>query len=62
MMDKGWNKYWFRSLPRHERARIIMADARNELAIVQEITKIALETDGLEKPKEFDDEDSEFQF
>jgi hypothetical protein len=62
MKQEGWNRYWLRSLPRHERARIIMADSRNELAFVQECTKNALEADELDKPKEFDKEDEDFDF
>jgi len=62
MKEEGWNKYMLRSLPRHKRAWIITQDAKNELAFVRECTKNALETDALDKPKEFDDEDSEFQF
>ena len=61
-MSKEWNKYWLRSLPRHERARIIMADVRFEVAFVKTCTKIALESDALDKPKGFDDEDDNFDF
>ena len=61
-MDKGWQKYWFRSLPRHERARIILADVRNALDFIKDCTNTALRSDALDKPKEFDSEDEDFNF
>lgn len=57
-----WNRYWLRSLPRHERARIIMADVRFEVAFIKSCTKIALESDELDSPKHFDEIDEDFSF
>ena len=57
-----WNRYWLRSLPRHERARIILKDVRNEVDFIKSCTKIALESDNLDKPVDLDDEDDGFSF
>lgn len=57
-----WNKYMLRALPRDTRHRIILADSQNELAFVQDCTKLALETEPLDAPKDFDKQDSEFEF
>ena len=51
-----------RALPRHKRAWIIMQDVKNEVAFVQDCTKLALETEPLDAPKDFDNQDSEFEF
>lgn len=51
-----------RALPRHKRAWIIMQDVKNEVAFVQDCTKLALETEPLDAPKDFDKQDSEFEF
>ena len=42
--DKGWNKYWIRSLQKQELTSIVMKDARDESPKVIEITRQALET------------------
>ena len=57
-----YNKYAWRSLPRSVRHRIILQDVKKELAIVQEITRIALLNDPEDKPKDFDAEDDDFSF
>jgi len=57
-----YNKYAWRNMPRAIRHRIILADVKKEIAIVQEITKIALESDPLDKPKDFDKVDDAFNF
>ena len=57
-----WNRYMLRALPRHERARIILRDVRNELDFTKDCTNIALESDALDKPKDFDTEDDDFNF
>ncbi len=51
-----------RALPRHKRAWLITQDSKKEIAFVQECTKLALDSDDLEQPKEFDSEDNDFQF
>ena len=51
-----------RALPRHKRAWLITQDAKNEVAFVRECTKLALDSDNLEQPKEFDTEDESFNF
>ena len=57
-----WNKYMLRALPRQQRAWIILEDCKGELDFVRECTKIALESDALDKPKDFDSEDDSFEF
>ena len=42
--------------------RFITQDSKKEIAFVQECTKLALDSDDLEQPKEFDSEDNDFQF
>jgi hypothetical protein len=41
---------------------MISNDAKNEVAFVRECTKLALETDKLDKPKDFDKQDQDFEF
>jgi len=57
-----YNRFAFRSLPRATRHRIILQDVKNELAIVQEMTRLALLNDPEDKPKDFDAEDDDFSF
>ena len=40
--DKGWPKYWIRSLQKQELTSIVMKDARGESPKVIEITRQAL--------------------
>jgi len=56
------NKYSFFHLPRSTRHWIILKDVKGELDFTKEVTKIALESDALDKPKEFDSEDDSFEF
>ena len=56
------NKYSFRAMPRSTRHWIITKDAKKEIDFVRECTKIALSTDPLDKPKDFDSEDDSFEF
>ena len=61
-MGETWSKYMLRALPRQQRAWIILEDSQKEVAFVRECTKIALSTDPLDKPKDFDSEDDSFEF
>jgi hypothetical protein len=44
MKDKGWNRYWIRTLDKQALSRIVNYDARNESQHVREITRQALDT------------------
>ena len=57
-----WPKYQLWNMPRHTRAWLITKDAQNESEFVRNCTKLALETDKQDKPKDFDKEDDDFQF
>ena len=57
-----YNKYAWWNLPRATRHRIILQDVRFEVAFIREVTKIALESDPLDKPKDFDKVDDAFNF
>ncbi len=39
-----------------------MQDVKNEVAFVQDCTKLALETEPLDAPKDFDSVDDDFSF
>jgi len=52
----------FYALPRATRAQMVLRDVRGESAFIQKVTSLALESDRLDKPKEFDKEDSDFEF
>ena len=56
------NKYAWWNLPRDARHRIILQDVRFEVAFVQKVTKMALESDPPDKIKDFDKVDDEFNF
>jgi hypothetical protein len=56
------NKYSFFQLPRSTRHWIILKDAKREIDFAKEVTKIALESDALDRPKDFDKEDLDFSF
>jgi len=56
------NKYSFFNLPRSTRHWIILKDVKGELDFTKKVTKIALESDALDKPKDFDKEDDDFSF
>jgi len=58
----GWNRYMFYALPRATRAQMVLRDARRESEFIKKVTSIALESDNLDKPKEFDKEDDDFNF
>jgi hypothetical protein len=62
MSADGWNRYMFYALPRATRAQMVLRDVRGESAFIQKVTSLALENDRLDKPKEFDKEDSDFEF
>ena len=55
-------KYSFFNLPRSTRHWIILKDVKGELDFTKKVTKIALESDALDKPKDFDKEDDDFSF
>ncbi len=57
-----WNRYALRNMPRRTRHWIIMQDVKNEVAFVQDCTKLALETEPLDAPKDFDSVDDDFSF
>lgn len=61
-MGEIWNSYALRKMPRSTRHWLITKDAKKEVAFVRECTKIALESDALDKPKDFDEEDDSFEF
>ena len=52
----------FYALPRATRAQMVLQDARHESEFIKKVTSIALESDNLDKPKEFDKEDDDFNF
>jgi len=56
------NKYSFWNMPRSTRHWIITKDSKKEIDFVRECTKIALESDALDKIKDFDKEDDDFSF
>ena len=62
-MDKGFNKYWIRSLLRGELTRVMLRDARNESAWVKEMTCLACEcAPQFKEVKDMDEEDDSFEF
>ena len=52
----------FYALPKATRAQMVLRDARHESEFIKKVTSIALEGDRLDKPKEFDKEDDDFNF
>jgi len=56
------NKYSFFRLPRSTRHWIILKDVKGELDFTKKMTEIALASDALDRPKDFDEIDDDFQF
>ena len=61
-MGETFNRFMMIALTREQRARIIRQDARHETEFVKQCTEDALASDALDRPKDFDKEDDDFQF
>jgi hypothetical protein len=57
-----FNKFALWGMSRDKRAWLITKDAKFENQFVKNCTKLALETDKLDTPKDFDKQDQDFEF
>ena len=57
-----WSKFALWGMSRDKRAWLITKDAKFENQFVKNCTKLALETDKLDTPKDFDQQDQDFEF
>jgi hypothetical protein len=57
-----FNKFMLWNMERSKRAWLITKDAKFENQFVKNCTKLALETDKLDTPKDFDKQDQDFEF